>query len=208
MPTQSATALQTNHEFVLDFVNPGSSVLDLGCGDGRLLATLRAERNASVQGVEMDLTKIQDCASRDVPVVQANLDEGLGCFATAQFDVVVLSQTLQEVQNPAVVMREMLRVGRRSLVIFPNFGHFSLRWHLLTRGTMPITPALPHSWHDTPNIHHLTLNDFHQFARSLGAQVERVVAYRNQRAITFLPNLRADTVLAVLSPSSSTSSPA
>ena len=145
---------------VAGLVPARSRVLDLGCGDGALLEHLMAEKGCTGQGVEVSTEAIHAAIARGIPVVQADIDEGLPDFSDASFDVVVLSQTLQSVYRPSTVMREMMRVGRRGIVSFPNFGHWQIRAKLLLSGRMPVTRALPNEWHDTPNIRHCTITDF------------------------------------------------
>ncbi len=145
---------------VAGLVRPGSRVLDLGCGDGELLAHLIAERGCGGTGVESSDDGFHACVARGVPVRQADIDAGLAVFGDASYDVVILSQTLQATRRPAAVLREVMRVGRAGIVSFPNFGHWRLRLDLLRRGRMPVSPTLPYSWDETPNIHLCTLRDF------------------------------------------------
>jgi methionine biosynthesis protein MetW len=149
-------------------VAPGSRVLDLGCGDGSLLAELIATRRCRGQGVEVAREALHACVERGVPVVEADIDRGLPEFEDGSFDVVVLSQTLQAVRRPAVVLREVTRVGRLGIVSFPNFGHWRPRVQLALAGKMPVTRTLPYRWHETPNIHLCTIRDFEALARAEG----------------------------------------
>jgi methionine biosynthesis protein MetW len=195
--------LRSDQRVIADLVPEGARVLDLGCGDGALLARLRDERGAVVRGVEIDLENIAKCVERDVPVYQGDLDEGLTDIPDDRFDVVILSQTLQVVRRPRLVLTEMLRVGKRSVVSFPNFGHWRVRAHLALRGRMPVSDAIPYSWYDTPNIHHTTIADFRDFAADCGAVVEREIAFvgrddGNPRLVRSLPNLLADEAVFVL----------
>jgi methionine biosynthesis protein MetW len=155
-------------DLVAEMVSPGSRVLDLGCGDGALLAELIGARGCRGQGVEVSREALHACIERGVPVVEADIDRGLPDFDEASYDVVVLSQTLQAVHRPALVLREVTRVGRLGIVSFPNFGHWRLRAQLLIRGRMPVTRTLPHRWHDTPNIHLCTIRDFEALAAAEG----------------------------------------
>ncbi len=152
-------------ELVSDLVPPGSRVLDLGCGDGELLAHLIAERGCGGTGIEADPDGFHACVARGVPVRQADIDAGLGDFGDATYDVVILSQTLQATRRPAGVLRELMRVGRAGIVSFPNFGHWRLRVDLLSRGRMPVSGVLPYAWDETPNIHLCTLRDFEALLR-------------------------------------------
>lgn len=144
---------------ISEWIEPGARILDLGCGDGALLDHLAKTRNVRGYGLEIDPTKLAACVARGVNVIQADVDDGLRDFATDSFDYVVLTQTLQALVRPDLALTEILRVGRRAIVTFPNFGHWQVRLQLL-RGRMPLTSALPEQWYDTPNIHLCTVRDF------------------------------------------------
>lgn len=154
-------------------IPPGASVLDLGCGDGVLLARLIGEKKIRGQGIELDAQGVFECVARKVPVFQTDLDGGLKGFADQSFDYVVLEETIQTLHRPDEVLREMLRVGRTGIISFPNFGHWRVRLDLLLRGHMPKTDVLPYQWYDTPNIHLLTLADFLEWARQHHITVNR-----------------------------------
>jgi methionine biosynthesis protein MetW len=195
--------LRADQRLITELIPEDARVLDLGCGDGALLERLRDERGAIVRGVEIDLDNIARCIERDVPVYQGDLDEGLADASDSRFDVVILSQTLQVVKRPRLVLQEMLRVGRRGIVSFPNFGHWKVRAHLAFRGRMPVSDAIPYSWYDTPNIHHTTIADFRDFSADCGAVVEREIAFVGRgdgrtRPVHALPNLLADEAVFVL----------
>lgn len=195
--------LRADQRLIAELIPLGARVLDLGCGDGTLLARLRDERQAIVRGVEIDLDDVATCVERDVPVYQGDLDEGLADIPDDRFDVVILSQTLQVVKRPRLVLTEMLRVGRRSVVSFPNFGHWRVRAHLALRGRMPVSEAIPYSWYDTPNIHHTTIADFRDFSADCGAVVEREIPFvaradGHPHLVRRLPNLLADEAIFVL----------
>jgi methionine biosynthesis protein MetW len=169
-------------ERVAAWVAEGSRVLDLGCGDGALLAHLREQRGVHGYGVEIDFDNIVRCVARGVNVVQADLDAGLATFETDSFDTVILLQTLQAVRFPLKVLREMLRVGREGVVTFPNFGYWRARGQLTLGGRMPVTPGLPAQWYETANIHLCTLRDFEALCRQERIEVaERVVIGPGQR---------------------------
>ena len=200
----AAELLRADLRRITDLVPEGSRVLDLGCGDGALMAHLRDTRGCEVRGIELDAESIAGAIGRGLSVVQADLDEGLGAYQAGAFDVVVLSQTLQVVRRPAYLLREMLRVGERSILTFPNFGHWRVRGYLALRGRMPVSRSIPYSWYDTPNIHHTTLKDFRDFVAANGGAIELEIplhvagAEREAHVQRVLPNLFADTALAVV----------
>lgn len=199
----TAELLRGDLRLIASLIAPASRVLDLGCGDGSLLAHLRDDQGCSVRGVELSLEGIAACARAGIPCVQADLDDGLTPLGDHSFDFVVLSQTLQVVRRPDRVLREMLRVGDRGIVSFPNFAHWRVRSYLAARGRMPVSAAIPYAWYDTPNIHHTTIKDFRDLCASAGARILTEIPLVSSedaepRRITALPNLRADTAVAVL----------
>jgi len=171
------------------------------------MAHLRDERGCSVRGVEVEHSDIAAAIAQGLSVVENDLDEGLGGYRDNAFDIVVLSQTLQVVKRPAFVLREMLRVGEKGIVSFPNFGYWRVRGYLATKGRMPVSRSIPYSWYDTPNIHHTTLKDFRDFVAANNGQIEREIPLitenwhrRDIRRVSFVPNLFADTAVAVVRP--------
>lgn len=185
---------------ILNQITSGSRVLDLGCGDGRLLASLRDNRNADIQGIELDLEAIKQCLGRGVPVIQENLDHGLKSFADDSFDFAVLSQTLQQVRQPRRLLQEMLRVAHKALILVPNFGHWKVRLQIFTQGRAPVTSSLPYEWFDTPNIHFMSMIDVKDLVRNIDAKIVREVPIVAGRAVekAWWPNLRAESALYVL----------
>jgi len=183
-----------------DEIPEGASVLDLGCGRGELLARLARTKRARCQGVELDAEAAFECVERGVPVLQADLDEGLGGFPDRSFDFVVLEETLQTVRRPMRVLDEMLRVGRRGIVSFPNFGFWRVRFGLALTGRMPVTEKLPYQWYDSPNIHLFTLQDFTDWAARAAVRIVRgrVLADGVLRELRAEDNLHAEEVLLVL----------
>lgn len=200
-----ADLLRADLRLITDLVPPGSRVLDLGCSDGSLMAHLREERGCTVRGVEVEHADIAAAVARGLSVVENDLDAGLGGYRDGSFDIVILSQTLQVVKRPAFVLREMLRVGERGIVSFPNFGHWRVRGYLAAKGRMPVSRSIPFSWYDTPNIHHTTITDFRDFIAANGGQIEREIPLITEnwhradvRRVSFWPNLFADTAVAVV----------
>ena len=187
-------------ETIVAQIRFGSRVLDLGCGDGRLLARLRDEHGASVQGIELDQRRIVGAMHRGVPVVHADLDRGLEGFPDQAFDFAVLSQTLQQVRHPRVILREMLRVAAQSLVVVPNFAYWRVRLDLLIWGRAPVTSALPYEWYDTPNLHFMSMHDFRALVNVVGGRIVKELPLIKGRAVerAWAANLRADSALYVL----------
>ncbi len=159
-------------DVIASLVPSGARVLDLGCGDGALLQELMRRGNDAL-GVEISDDGVMACMGRGVPVLQDDIDQGLDDLADDSFDVVVMSLTLQAVHRPALVLREMARVGRRSIVSFPNFGHWRLRAQLAAKGRMPVSPLLPYAWHETPNIRLCSITDFEGLVRAEDLRVEQ-----------------------------------
>jgi methionine biosynthesis protein MetW len=178
----------------------GSRVLDLGCGGGRLLRLLRDTHGASVQGIELDTRQILQALGNGVPVIHADLDHGLSSLPDHSFDFAVLSQTLQQVRHPRVVIQEMLRVAARSLVVVPNFGHWRVRLSLLVWGRAPVTASLPYEWYDTPNLHFMSMIDFRSLVDVVGGSIVRELPLIAGRAVerAWGANLRAEAALYVL----------
>jgi methionine biosynthesis protein MetW len=197
-PLRMNTPLRPDLALICNWITPGSRILDLGCGDGALLAHLAATRSVRGYGLEIDPDNVANAIGAGVNVIQADLDDGLADFATGSFDYVVMTQALQALVRPDLVLAEMLRVGREAIVTFPNFGHWRVRAALMT-GRMPRTPSLPAEWFDTENIHLCTLHDFESLCRDSGWQVLARAAldrrHREGMAIRALPNLFCEIAL-------------
>ena len=161
---------------VTDMVEAGSRVLDVGCGDGSLLALLRDRKGVDGRGIEISREGVNACLAKGLPVIQGDADTDLADYPDDAFDYVILSPTIQATRQPKEVLEHLLRIGRRAIVSFPNFGHWSVRLDLALRGRMPVTNNMPYSWYDTPNIHFCTIRDFVELCREVGAQMEKGVA--------------------------------
>ena len=186
--------MRADLDIIQGWIKPGSRVLDLGCGDGTLLHYLRVNKQVQGYGLEINPENITECIKKGVNVIEQDLDvKGLSNFRTGSFDTVVMSQALQAVRHPDLMLSEMLRLGKEGIIAFPNFGHWRLRGYLMTKGRMPVSRTLPYTWYNTPNIHLCTVNDFEAFCRERNFTiVSRTVmdnAHRNSWAINVWPNL-------------------
>lgn len=182
------------HEAIAQLVPPGSRVLDLGCGDGALLALLRDKRQCTGYGVELDDTKVLACVQRGVNVIQRNLEEGLSLFEDNSFDVVLQLDSLQHLRNTEALLRETARIGRQGIVTFPNFAHWPHRLSVL-RGRMPVSKTLPYQWYDTPNIRVSTYADFEVLARKNGLRILSAFGWHDGQRVDQWPNLLASTAV-------------
>jgi methionine biosynthesis protein MetW len=181
-----------DYAIIGEIVAPDTKVLDLGCGEGELLAWLAAHKGVDARGVEINGSRVARAIARGVSVYQGDIDEGLADYPSQAFDYVILSQTLQETRQPLKVLREMLRVGRYAIVAFPNFGHWTVRLAHLFTGRAPQTKLFPHDWYNSPNIHFLTVTDFEALAAKENWVVERRIFLQGARRISLLPNLLAE----------------
>jgi methionine biosynthesis protein MetW len=188
------TTVRRDFERIGRWVDRGSRVLDLGCGDGALLGYLRDVKQTQGVGVEISDDRVIACVERGVDVIQQNLDDGLAMFGDQQFDTVVLSQTLQAVRQTEHVLREMVRVGRTGVVSFPNFGYWPHGWSIL-KGRMPVTGQMPYAWYNTPNIHLCTLKDFEDLCAKLGLHILERVTFSPDSEVKWLPSWRATLAL-------------
>jgi len=184
------------------WIQQGSRILDLGCGDGTLLKFLIDTKQVQGYGLEIDAAQINTCIDKGLNVIEQNLDRGLGNFADKSFDTVLMTQALQTLHFPHLVLDEMLRVGKECIVTFPNFGHWKARFYLATRGRMPVSDLLPYEWYDTPNIHFCTFNDFEVLCRERNIKVIHRQVVNEQSGQTlkdFMPNLFGETAIYHLS---------
>jgi methionine biosynthesis protein MetW len=171
-PVQDSARIRIDLQHVADLVPAGSRVLDVGCGDGTLLAYLTRSKQVDGRGLELSMARVRAAVSHGLPVIQGNLETDLKDYPTGAFDYVILSQTLQATHNPRAVMEELLRIGRRAIVSFPNFGHWRVRLSVMFGGRMPVTTMLSDAWFDTPNIHLCTVQDFIDLCRLMKVRIE------------------------------------
>jgi methionine biosynthesis protein MetW len=187
------------YKAILKWIRQDSSVLDLGCGDGALLDLLVRERSVRAQGIEIDEQAIYQCVAKGLSVFHEDIDDGLSNYANQSFDYVILYQSFQQVKKPDIVLREALRVGRKVIVGFPNFAHYQARLQIFLRGKTPVTPSLPYEWHDTPNLHFLSISDFIEYCHQRNIKLERAAFVGEKRRIKILPNLFALTGIFLIS---------
>lgn len=191
LPIEEAGKLRADLSIISQWIKADSKVLDLGCGDGTLLAYLRDQRNVQGYGLEISPFNIEACVEKDLNVIQANLNNGLKAyFSENRFDYVIMSQTLQATEQPDLLIEEMLRVGREGIVTFPNMAHWSARLQLGLLGIMPVTKNLPNQWFNTPNVHLCTLNDFEVLCKNHNIEIlERAVVDYSHKQGNWLMNM-------------------
>jgi methionine biosynthesis protein MetW len=194
------TTAALTDRLIMDQIGRERRVLDLGCGDGRLLSRLRDEAQCSVQGIELDHRGVIEAICKGMPIIQADLDRGLDEVPDDSFDFAVLSQTLQQVRHPKVLLQRMLRVAKQAVVLVPNYGHWRVRLQILWQGRAPMTGSLPYDWYNTPNLHFLSMLDFRDLCQQLTIRVvDEIPIIRGRSAMgAWAANLRADSALYVL----------
>jgi methionine biosynthesis protein MetW len=183
--------IRPDHQVIFDMIERGSRVLDLGCGTGDLLQLVARDKDARVQGIELDEHAIYECVRKGLSVCQSDIESGLAEYPDGSFDYVILNQSLQEIRKVFFLLREALRVGNRVIVGFPNFAYINARVCLGLGGKAPMTPSLPYRWYDTPNVRFLSISDFKSFCAEKGFAVRKACFLNGERTITFWPNLRA-----------------
>ena len=182
--------LRPDLALIAQWIKPNSRVLDLGCGDGALLAHLARDKNCTGYGVEIDDKQVLACAKQGVNVIQRNIEDGLAMFGQGQFDVAVLSMSLQVTKQTEQVLREMSNVARQGIVSFPNFGHWFHIWSIF-KGRMPVSQEMPFAWYNTPNVHLATVQDFEDFLLSFGLNITARTFLKNGVPVNFMPGKRA-----------------
>ncbi len=183
----------------MDWVESGSSVLDLGCGDGELLSLLIELKGVRAQGIEISELAIRQCVARGLSVFQEDIDTGLSDYGDRSFDYVILNQTFQQVKKPDFVLTEALRVGRKAIVSFPNFLYITSRFQMFFGGKVPVTSSLPYEWYNTPNLHFLSIADFKEYCKKTNIQIKKSAFISKDKKIDFLPNLLAEIGLFLIS---------
>jgi methionine biosynthesis protein MetW len=193
-------SLRPDLTIIAEHVTPGARVLDIGCGDGALMAALRDERGCDARGLEIDPANVSAAVARGLSVIQGDADTDLAGYPDAAFDYAILSQTLQTTRRPDQVLDQLLRIGRKAFVSFPNFAHWRVRLSLMWGGRMPVTRLLPLQWYDTPNIHHVTVDDFRDFVRAQGVRTEGAwYLSGDKRTSAAAANFRAEHAVFLLS---------
>ena len=173
--------MKQEFKIISNLINKNTRVLDVGCGDGTLMEYLKDSRKIDIRGIEISKNNVQKCLSKGLTVIEGDAEKDLLQFPDSSFDFVILSQTLQAFLNPEIVIKELLRVGKKAIVTIPNFGFWKVRLHLLIKGTMPITKNLPDDWYNTPNLHMCTIKDFYNFCENRKIKLDKSLALHNEK---------------------------
>ncbi|MFO7570853.1 MAG: methionine biosynthesis protein MetW [Smithellaceae bacterium] len=191
--------MKLDHQIIADIITEGAHVLDLGCGDGELLAYLRKQKRAQVQGIELDENQMHACVVKGLTVLQGDIESGLVDYPDDCFDYVILNQIMQQIKKADFVLQESLRVGHKVIVGFPNFAHWSVRLSLTLSGRTPINDALPYYWFETPNVRFLSIYDFTDYCDKMDIRIEQQFFLGKRGRISVLPNLLAQNAIFVIS---------
>ena len=173
--------MKQEFKIISDLIEKNTRVLDVGCGDGILMEYLKYNKEIDIRGIEISKDNVQKCLSKGLTVIEGDAEKDLLQFPDSSFDFVILSQTLQAFLNPEIVIKELLRVGKKAIVTIPNFGFWKVRLHLLIKGTMPITKNLPDEWYNTPNLHMCTIKDFYNFCQNRKIKLDKSLALHNEK---------------------------
>ena len=173
--------MKQEFKIISDLIEKNTRVLDVGCGDGILMEYLKYNKEIDIRGIEISKDNVQKCLSKGLTVIEGDAEKDLLQFPDSSFDFVILSQTLQAFLNPEIVIKELLRVGKKAIVTIPNFGFWKVRLHLLIKGTMPITKNLPDEWYNTPNLHMCTIKDFYNFCQNKKIKLDKSLALHNEK---------------------------
>ncbi len=173
--------MKQEFKIISQLIEEKSQALDVGCGDGELMEYLLKNKTKNIRGLEISKEKIQNCLSKGLTVIEGNAENDLKQFPDLSFDYVILSQTLQAFLNPEIIIKELLRVGKRAIVTIPNFGHWKVRIDLLIKGTMPVTKSLPNEWYNTPNLHMCTIQDFYNFCNKRNIKIYKSLSLNGEK---------------------------